>query len=52
MTRNMKKTVYVLVLLSLVAGAFGCATAPSVGVGYNVPLTPHDKAGYGFGIGF
>jgi hypothetical protein len=52
MSRKVKKAFYAMALLILLVGCFACATTTSVGVGYNVPMTPHDRAGYGFGIGF
>ncbi len=52
MTKKMRKAFFALVLLCILAGSSGCATTPSVGVGYYVPMSPHDATGMGFGIGF
>lgn len=52
MTGKMKKTFYALMLLTILVGAFGCATTASLGLGYYVPVSPHGRAGIDFGIGF
>jgi hypothetical protein len=50
--RTGKKLVILFVLILTIVGALGCATTPSVGVGYYTPVSPHDRYGTGFGIGF
>jgi hypothetical protein len=53
MKRTGKKALILFVLILILAGAFGCATTtPTLGVGYHPPVTAHDRAGTGFGIGF
>jgi hypothetical protein len=52
MTGKLKKTFYVLVLLTMLAGGVGCATTASVGLGYHAPISPHIGTGVDFGIFF
>jgi hypothetical protein len=47
-----KVTLLLSVFVLALAGLPGCATTPTVGVGYYVPISPHGNAGVDFGIGF
>ena len=52
MKRTGKKALMLFVVILILVGAFGCATTGSIGVGYYTPVTPHERFGTGFGIGF
>jgi hypothetical protein len=51
MEKQLKRAFAALLVIVSLLVSLGCATV-SVGTSYEVPVTSHEKAGLGFGIGF